>query len=290
MKNDTIDTVRELNHLTDAQAAEAVRPEVGADLLTAIMSAPLPADPAPAAPGHSLPTRPGTQGLRIIGRLVPGAVVAGLLAATVLVTVGRPGDDTPQALSFTTRGDQIIVRVLDPKADSERYNAEFRERGLDIKLKLLPVSPSSVGQNLGVETSGPTNPTKDIEVFDDPTGCMMDGSYPCVPGFKIPRDFKGAAVLYFGRAAAPDERYAVGGSIDARNEPLDGVRWRNRPVAEVVKILASRGYTVEKFYVGVYPELKGQARKTVPGAWHVTGGTAWNHGSVIMWVVPTPPR
>jgi hypothetical protein len=179
--------------------------------------------------------------------------------------------------------------VLDPKADSERYNAEFRQRGLDIKLKLLPVSPSSVGQNLGVETSGPTDPTKDIEVFDDPQGCMKEGSYPCVPGFKIPRDFKGAAVLYFGRAAAPDERYAVGGPIDARNEPLDGARWRNRPVAEVVKILASRGYTVEKFYVGVYPELKGQTRKTVPGAWRVTGATAWNHGSVIMWVVPPRP-
>ncbi|HEY0695631.1 MAG TPA: hypothetical protein VGD71_42160 [Kribbella sp.] len=289
MKNDTIDAIRELNHFTDEQAAEAVRPEVGADLLAAIISTPLPADPAPVAPGHSLPTRPGTQG-RIIGRLVPGAVVAGLLAATVLVTVGRPSDDTPQALSFTTQGNQIVVRVLDPKADSERYNAEFRKRGLDIKLKLLPVSPSSVGQNVGVETSGPTDPTKDIKVFDDPQDCMMEGSYPCVPGFKIPRDFKGAAVLYFGRAAAPDERYAVGGSIDARNEPLDGVRWQNRPVAEVVKILASRGYTVEKFYVGVYPELKGQARKTVPGAWRVTGATAWKHGSVIMWAAPTPPR
>jgi hypothetical protein len=289
MKNDTMDTIRELNPLTDEQAAEAVRPEVGADLLTAIISTPLAADPAPSAPGHSPSLRPGTQ-RRIIGRLVPRAVVAGLLAATVLVTIGRPGDDTLQALSFTTQGDQIIVRVLDPKADSERYNAEFSERGLDIKLKLLPVSPSSVGQNLGVETSGPTDPTKDIEVFDDPRGCMMEGSYPCVPGFKIPRDFKGAAVLYFGRAAAPDERYAVGGSIDDRNEPLVGVRWRNRPVAEVVKILASRGYTVEKFYIGVYPELKGQARKTVPGAWHVTGATAWIHGSVIMWVVPTPPR
>jgi hypothetical protein len=289
MKNDAIDTVRELNHLTDEQAAEAVRPQVGADLLTAIISTPLPADPAPGAPGHSLPARSVTQ-RRIIGRLVPGAVVAGIIAATVLVAVGRSGDDTPQALSFTTQKDQIIVRVLDPRADSERYNAEFRKRGLDIKLKLLPVSPSSVGQNLGVETSGPTDPTNDIEVFDDPQGCTMEGSYPCVPGFKIPRDFKGAAVLYFGRAAAPDERYAVAGSIDARNEPLDGVRWRNRPVAEVVKTLASRGYTVEKFYVGVYPELEGQPRKTVPGTWRMTGATAWKQGSVIMWVVPTPHR
>ena len=92
---------------------------------------------------------PETRRRRARPRLVLAAanlLIAGVVAATL---VNRPGQDRPQALSFTEKGDKLIVRVVDPKADPKRYNAEFKRMGLDITVKAVAVSPPYVGRIVG---------------------------------------------------------------------------------------------------------------------------------------------
>lgn len=270
MTNDTIDTIRKLNPVRDEDVGRAIAPETKAQLIDRITADRLPTTEAPRR--------------RIRRRLVPALMATGLAASAAVFLVDLPGDDTPRALSFTEQGNFLIVKILDLHADSERYNKEFKKRGLDIKLRLAPVSPASVGQNVAQGYEGPN--TKSIETFDDPPGCSNAGSYPCVPSFKIPLNYKGTADLYIGRAAAPDERYAVHGSIGDRGEALHGVRWQNEPVGEVLKILKSRGHVVDKYFVGRDPGLPENPRQTVPDTWYVVHGTSWKPGHSYLWVVP----
>ena len=69
-------------------------------------------------------------------------VIGGVVAATV---VNRPGQDLPQALSVTDQGGSLTVRVVDQEADPKAYNQQFKRLGLDIKVRMVPVSPSNAG-------------------------------------------------------------------------------------------------------------------------------------------------
>ena len=274
-KPDTLDLLRQLDPAAGEDPARAVGSATRADLLAAITATPTRAG-VPATP-----KRPRV----VVRRLVPVLAAAAVIAAVAVTVVRLPGDSRQEALgpalSFTTEGKFLKVRVVDPEADSARFNKEFKEHGLDIKLALVPVSPSAVGQNVA---AGFSADAKNIRTTVYPAGCDNPPSHPCVPEFTIPLDYKGQAELYIGRAAKPGERLATSGPIDGRGEPLQGVKYAGQTVATVVKILEGRGYTAE-YRVTVGSET--QTRKTVPPGWFVRDGSLLTSNHAVLFVSST---
>ena len=68
------------------------------------------------------------------------------------------GPGSAQALTFTQRGSSIVVTIRNPQADPAEYRAEFAAHHLNIKLEMLPVSPSLVGAVVFMDTSPGANP------------------------------------------------------------------------------------------------------------------------------------
>ena len=196
---DVRDTLRRINPVTDAEAARAVRPETKDDLLAAIVATEEPADARP---------RLRRPMLRIA---VPALAVTGILAFVAMTTVGLPGrdDDAPRALSVTDLGDAVIVRVIDPLADPERYNKEFKELGLDVKVE----------DGAGVAAEGrPVRVLRHvarhgrigdhtIEAGEECPPTMTSSDPECQPGVKVLKSFTGETTIAFGRAAKQGETY-----------------------------------------------------------------------------------
>src|SRR6266542_3213742 len=139
---------------------------------------------------------------------IAAAAAAILLALSITLPAGFPGGTrrATAAVSFTEDGQYIVAVIQDPQADSEALSAAFAQHGLDITLKLLPVSPSFVGKVVEEDTSGGSS---DIEtLFDDNADCTTPGSTSCPIGLRIPLDFHGQANITLGRAGEPGEEYA----------------------------------------------------------------------------------
>jgi hypothetical protein len=298
MTDKTLDLVRSLDPTSGADPADAVANATREELLTQILQIPaLPARLEPELAGVDKPGRrrlvsspPSTPWRRrfLVRRVVPVLVAAGLIAAIVVSVVGLPGGTRQEAigpaLSFTPHGDDLVVRILDPLADSARYNKEFKDHHLDIKLILLPTTPSLVGKNIGEGYEGP-NPTRQITFSPDPPGCDLAGTYPCVPQFTIPRDYEGTAQLYIGRAPRPGEHLAASGLPDGPGEPLAGVKWQNMRVGAVLAILTQRGYTVSEYRIA----QDFSSRTSVPANWYaVEGGFLLKDKQVVLMVSNTP--
>lgn len=265
----TLDLVRALDPTAAADPATQVTPETRADLLHGITATPVPVKSTP-------PVR---------RRLVPVLAAAAAVAAITVLVVRVPGgNDRPEALSFSSQGDVLKVRVLDPEADSERFNKELAAHGLDIKLKLLPASPSRVGLRVAsVGTDWKESSRIRMETY--PAGCRESGQRPCVPEFTIPRDFRATAELYIGRAAKPGERYSTAVELNVPGEALAGSKLLNQPVGTVAKALAQRGFTVEYRVWGT-----NETRDEVPSGWFVHFGTAISDRHAVLDVGPNKQR
>jgi hypothetical protein len=220
--------------------------------------------------------------------LVAAGVLGGIAASVIELPGGTRHEALSPALSFTTEGDFLKVRILDPEADSARFNKEFKAHGLDIELVLLPSSPSGIGR-IAAEGSDASDPGRQIRHSADPAGCDQAGTYPCVPQLTIPTDYKGSAQLYIGRAARPGEDLTVSGPLDGRGEPLQGVKWRNMRVSAVLEILNKRGYTVAEYRV--MEGNNSQFRTSVPSNWYaVEGGFLQKGKQVVLAASPTPEK
>ncbi len=268
----SLDFVRTLDPTATADPATQVTPETRADLLRGITATPVPLkSPRP-----------------VRRRLVPVLAAAAAVAAITVFVVHVPGDNNrpPQALSFTTHGDVLKVRVLDPEADSKRFNQEFKAHGLDIQLKLLPASPSMVGQNVANAGSDSTESSR-IRTEMYPAGCRESGQRPCVPEFTIPRNFRANAQLYIGRVAKPGEEYSAAAELNAPGEVLAGAKLLNQLVGPVVKALQQRGFTVE---YRVIVDSGSEARDKVPAGWFVYSGTAMSERHAVLFVGPDKQR
>jgi hypothetical protein len=273
MSDPTIELLRRLDPTAGDDPAKAVGADSRAELLTRIMQA----DPAD--------TEGSPRRRFLVRRVVPALVAAGIATAITFSVVGLPDRDRHealgQALSFTDEGNFLRVKIVDPKADSARYNAEFKKRHLDITLELVPASPSVVGKEVA---AGFGADSENIRSTGDPEGCVEAGSYPCVPTFLVPKDYTGSADLQIGRAAAPGEHIDAGGAIDGHGEALEGVKYLNQTVAMVLAILAERGYTVPE-----YRYTKNNfttSPKTVPTTWFVRSGFLVSGKEVILFVSP----
>jgi hypothetical protein len=219
------------------------------------------------------------------------AVATGAFAA---VSAGHPADRTatpgagslradPHALAFTTSDGYITVIVRDPLADQASYNAEFKARGLDITLSLVPVSPSLVGTVVEISTDGPDQNA--ITTITAHGKCWTGGGgSECPVGLRVPDGYRGQALVVFGRAARPGEQYESTAPVDAPGEALYGLNWRNQTVAAVLAMLRPRHVTA------LFQEFRSGAMlgPKVPATWYVDDGVPWAPGQVLLRVSPSP--
>ncbi len=298
--------VTRISPISDAEAGWLADPDTLADLGGNITATGFPVS---TGHGHRRPTGRRPPGRRPKRRLadrsparrrliirlpVAGALaVAGLAAAFLSspgqkvgpVTVGPP---TAQAavMSVTRHGGYLDVIVTNPLADARRYRAVFAKLGLNITLTLVPASPSLVG-TLVYDSTPTTGPQ--ITPITAVGKCWTGGGGSVCPvGVRVPLDFKGAAVLTFGRPARPGELYETTGPVTAPGEAMHGLSFVGKTAAAVIALLAARHVTVGDYWFQ-NARCQGVNRKSMPGSWYVTGASPWAPAEVSLQVSKTWP-
>lgn len=254
-----------------------------AQLAENVTSEHTPAPVVDGAPGRRPARRP-----RLLMAAAAGLLIAGVVAATL---VNRPGQNQPQALSFTAQGDKLIVRVVDPNADPKRYNADFKRMGLDITVRMIPVSPPSVGTM--VSYSGRNESDMDqlrwLEPGEKCPGTLNAADPGCQAGLELPKDYDGETVVDFGRAAKPGEAYQhMSSSATEKGEALAGLAIKNKTVAEVLPLIEARGVKVHHYLSGSTPHL--DSSDSAPAGWYVHDATPYAPDEVSLFVAATPEK
>lgn len=150
---------------------------------------------------------------RLAWACAAGVVVAAAVLGIAL-TLHNPAP-AAAAVEFRTSGNYIVAIVVNPYAATQQLDAAFAAYGLDITLKLVPVSPSLVG---GVVYMDEPSGASAIETLPSSTREAPGG--PLQVGLRIPIDFKGHADIDLGRAARPGEAYVSTGDAFAPGEAL----------------------------------------------------------------------
>ncbi|MGW5263741.1 hypothetical protein ACWEQG_22455 [Microbispora sp. NPDC004025] len=214
-------------------------------------------------------------------RLVPAIVslTAVLLAVGWLVPgAGLGPAPASAALDIRREGDHYVVMVRDLFAASGMYQRELRQRGLDVDVRIVPVSSASVGQVMYFDG---TRDYSAITAIKAPGECTRFGG--CAIGFRIPVGFHGRATVVLGRAARPGERYGILEAIDMEGQPFHCVDYVNKTVAEVLPLLWERGVRAEFTSYAT----KG-AKPSAPASWYVYEGVMVADGQALMLVSSTP--
>lgn len=215
-------------------------------------------------------------------------LVAGVIGATV---VQQPGDDRPQALSFNEQGGKVIVRVVDPNADPKRYNADFKAMGLNITVKAVPVSPPKVGKwsSHAVWKSSDMDKLRLLEPGEKCSGTLNASDPGCQDGLEVDRSIEGKVEIDFGRAAKAGEMYShMSSSATEKGEAMEGMKVRNRTVAEVLPEIEAKGLKVNHYLTGNQPQL--DSSESAPGNWYVHDASPYAPGEVTLYVGPTKEK
>lgn len=275
--------ISDIRPISDTEAARAVSPETLGDLAERITSTPVHHRPPSVRWAAQRPWRPGIA-------LAAGLAVAVLVATTIgdagtKVGPVNLGPASAQALSFTTQGRFIVVIVRNPLADPARYRAEFAAHHLNVKLQMVPVSPSLVGALVAFGGDSITQ----IKPITAVGKCYTDGgSNVCPVGVRIPTNYAGSADLVFGRAAQPGEQYVSGGPATAPGEVTHGLRFKGRTVATVLALLRARHVTVPQYRWQTGNYAKVLRPDQVPASWHVYNAIPWAPGQILLFVGPNP--
>jgi hypothetical protein len=229
--------------------------------------------------------------------ILPIAATATAAVATV-AAIATDTDRAPSghakvrlaALSFSSEGKYLVVKVNDPYADPARYRREFAAHHLDVDLKMIPASPSVVGTIVAAEIDNR------IKVISAKSRCTTAGGGSCPVGVRIPANYTGHAMLAFGRPARPGEDYNSTAPITAPGEMLHGVDVSHRTVAQLRAILAERHIAIAEYHWDNDPNARHDAfggvrvrvlrADQVPGSWHVLDVVPRSADSVIVWVDP----
>ncbi|MEV4113234.1 hypothetical protein [Nonomuraea sp. NPDC049695] len=195
------------------------------------------------------------------------------------------------ALDVKEEGDHYVIEVKDLYAKPEVYESRLRGLGLKVSLKVVPVSPSLVGE-ISTDTpgwaKGPFPYADKIKTIDRPEQC---GRYrQCPIGVTIAKDFTAQADILLGREGRPGEEYQAGAGLNDDGEPLHCQPFYNRPVSEVRGRLKEMGVSVREYAVKRPGERGEDARVTasVPDSMYVTGGGLASYGTADLVVSETP--
>ncbi|GAA2109022.1 hypothetical protein [Actinomadura alba] len=238
-------------------------------------------------------------------RFVAGAVGVAALGTAVAIAVTAPGGaegpasptaKAPEskgtmrlaaAVQIDRKSDYYAAMIVDPTADKKRLSEAFAQRGFDIQLSLVPVSPSVVGTIVYQEESEGPDQGK-LKVITDPS-CRTASRAACPVGLRIPHGFKGRSSVVIGRAAAPGEEYVSTNPADAP-KGIEG-----KTVTQAEAALARKGLKVG-FY-NVYWKNPGYGiqapRSKVNGGWNVSGVEPFSPGTVMLMIDgagPVPPE
>ncbi|MEU8224721.1 hypothetical protein [Kribbella sp. NPDC048915] len=241
---------------------------------------------AEVTPAPVVPLRRPPRPRRLVLAAACTLVIAGAVAAT---TLSRPAQNQPQALSFTERGDKLIVRVVDPNADPKRYNAEFKRMGLDVTVHSVPVSPPWVGKMISYSgrNDDDMSQLKIVEPGEHCNGTLNASDPGCQEGVELPKNYDGKTEIQFGRAAKPGEMYIHTSShATDKGEVLAGLAVQNKTVDQVIPLVQSRGITTIEYSTGNGPKL--EQLESAPGNWYVVDTTTYAEGSVTLHVSATP--
>ncbi|MFB9832629.1 hypothetical protein [Actinoallomurus acaciae] len=276
------DLIRRLSPITDEEAAAMVSTRSRSDLADHIMDTPVEHAPA--------------RRRRLLTIGVPLAVAAAGAAAVAVIATssGSPGSPRrpvtsgplkaqPAALTFSTQGKYLVVKVKDPLADPARYKKEFAAHGMKINLLMVPASPSVAG------TVVMSQDAPGFKMIDGRGKCFSGGG-SCPVGMKIPIGFHGSATIAFGRAARPGEQYNSTNSAFAPGEALHCVDIRGRTVEEALATLKKHNVTAPIFRYDEGNQSHDVGRDKIPGNWYVNTADPWAPGQVMLFVQPTRPK
>lgn len=173
----------------------------------------------------------------------------------------------------------IIARVTDPFAAQASLNAAFQQAGLDLKVTLVPASPSAVGTVVFIDESAGA---PQIEPLTDGK-CVTGGGGPghCPVGVKIPRDFTGSGYITLGRPAEPGEDYESSNDAFAPGEILHCSGLIGKTVAVASSELAKRAISIQW-------REDGSSKQPSPDE-YVVDSIPNNANSVFLFVDPVPP-
>jgi hypothetical protein len=274
MNQDSI--IQRLAVVTDEEAARTVSAQTRAELAGWIMT-----------------TAPGTDPVRRRRGLRLGIPLAAAVAVAAAVAIAVPNLSHPHrpsvrlaALSFSTQGKYLVVKVKDPYADPKRYAKEFAAHGMKIKLTMVPVSPSIVGTVVMMDGG------EGIQTITAKGKCWTGGGgYACPVGVKIPIGYQRTAGVSFGRPARPGEKYQSTTSAFAAGEELHCVDIRHRTVDQALARLKRAHVSVALFNYESRPNWFANTpdRSKIPGRWFVTGAVPYAPGQVLLFVQPNKP-
>ncbi|MBC8364826.1 MAG: hypothetical protein H8E59_07465 [Actinobacteria bacterium] len=165
--------------------------------------------------------------------LVAAAAVALALSTLVL-------DEPPAAagVEIARVNGSLTATVTDPFVDWARLSATFEKHGLDISLRLVPVSPSRIGTIVTIVDDGTSS------LFTLIDGPCLDAP-DCPIGLRIPLDYRGSTSVTLGRPARDGEAYVSTGNAFDPGEAFDGLRLLGHPANETRVVAAERGITIE---------------------------------------------
>ncbi|TDW88448.1 hypothetical protein EV137_6552 [Kribbella pratensis] len=215
-------------------------------------------------------------------------LIGGVVAATV---VNRPDQSQPQALSFTERGDKLIVRVVDANADPKRYNAEFKKMGLDVTVLSVPVSPPWVGRMISFtgRNDKDMSQLRMLEPGEQCNGTLNAADPGCQEGVELPKNYDGKTEIQFGRVAKQGERYFhTSSSATDKGEVLAGLTVKNKTIDQVLPLVRSRGVREIEYLTSNGSNQ--EPVKSPPGNWYVKDASAYAEGEVSLYVSPTPVK
>ncbi len=237
------------------------------------------------------PTAPRRGRRLVLGALVAAAVAA--VASLVVPALGpEPLRDYANAAVRIERGNGVWrVEIKDAYADPEEFKRAFAKMGLDIELRIVPVSPlreRRIIQVMMKEGAGsvPEGRRLGFSVNDCPA--HRD---ECPLAMTVRGDVEGLRrQVWLGREARPGERYADS-TQGMRREPVPGVRLIGRSVREATALLRGRGLKAA-FHIGEYDAGGAGMSYEAEPSWRPDGGRevtdAWPASSDTVMLLVSP--
>ncbi|MGW0060070.1 hypothetical protein ACWDTT_09100 [Streptosporangium sandarakinum] len=191
------------------------------------------------------------RGRRFGHRALLGLAASAVLALGVVLGPSLLGGVATSyansAVEIHEEADTYVARIKDPYADQRKFSEAFRSLGLNVELRVIPVSPSAVGEIVSLG-GGDTPVNVPIGARKEPADCDLADS-DCFMVVTVPAAIKGTPdVVHFelGRPAKPGESYENNWQSATRpGEPLAGVKVSGRTVDDVLAEFGKHGLSAE---------------------------------------------